>query len=101
MISAKQTEELLKHISSRLSGRDDCKKLNYKVVISEQGIHMEPIVYVYPNRYKRKETDKIDIISFIHNQMSNVKLDELVFGRYEYQLSIDGKNRRWRKTGET
>ena len=101
MINAKKTEDLLKYISSRLSGRDDCKKINYKVTISNTRITMEPLIYVYPNRYNRKETDKIDIVTFVLiYKMPHIMLDDFVTGRYEYQLSADGKNRRWRKLDE-
>ena len=101
MINAKKTENFLKHISSRLSGRDDCKKLNYKVTITATNITMEPLIQVYPNRYRRKEGDKVDIISYVHiYKMPQVALGDLVPGRYEYQLSADKKNRRWRKLDE-
>lgn len=98
MINAKQTENLLKHISSRLAGREDCKKVNYKVTIDASGIHMNPIIQVYPNRHRRKEADKMDVIQYVHQyKMPHIKINEFVFGQYEYQLSADGKNRRWRK----
>lgn len=101
MINAKPTEYLLKCIAQRLAGREDCKKISYCVDINASGIHMNPIVKVFPNRYRRKETDKMDIISFVHQyKMQGVGLDEFVFGSYEYQLSADGKKRRWRKINE-
>jgi hypothetical protein len=41
---------------------------------------------------------KMDIISYVHNiKMPDIKLNELVSGVYEYQLSVDGKNRKWRR----
>ena len=102
MINGKPTEYLLKCIAQRLAGREDCKKVNYQIHIDASGIHMYPTVKVFPNRYRRKETDKMDIVTFVyHYKMQGVKLDELVFGRYEYQLSSDGKKRRWRKLNET
>lgn len=95
---SKQTEYLLKSIAARLSGRDDCKKIPYKITIDAEGVNMFPIVYVYPNRYTRKEADKIDVVSFVHHyKMNNVLLSDFVFGTYEYQLSPDGKRRKWRK----
>lgn len=98
MINAKATEDLLNNISKRLSGREDCKKLNYRVTISDNGIYMEPLILVYRDRYHRKEQDKMSIITYVHDfKMSNIRLDEFVFGSYEYQLSADGKNRRWRR----
>ena len=101
MINAKPTEDLLKSISQRLAGREDCKKIVYQISIDKDGIHMYPIVNVFPNRYNRKEVDKIDVITYVHEyRLPELKLDELVFGRYEYQLSSDGKKRRWRKVDE-
>lgn len=97
--TSKQTEFLLKSIAERLSGRDDCRKVKYVVKINHIGISMDPLVYVYRNRYSRKETDKMDIISFIHQyKMDGALLSGFVFGTYEYQLSVGGKKRRWRKT---
>lgn len=96
--SSKQTEFLLKTISTRLSGREDCKKINYKITIDHNGISMFPIVEVFPNRYMKKETDKLDVISWVHlYKMPSALLSDFVFGTYEYQLSAEGKQRRWRK----
>lgn len=93
-----QTEFLLKAISTRLSGREDCKNVNYRVKINHNGVTMEPLVYVYKNRYSRKETDRLDIISFVHQyRMKGALLSGFVFGTYEYQSTVDGKKRRWRK----
>lgn len=96
--TSKQTEFLLKCIASRLSGREDCKKVPYRVTIDVNGIRMNPLIYVYKNRYSRKEVDKLDIISFIHKyKMNGAKLSGFVFGTYEYSLSTDGKRRKWRR----
>lgn len=96
--TAKQTEFLLKSISDRLSGREDCKRMTYTVHIDHRGVTMEPLVYVYKNRYSRKETDKMDIVSFVHKyKMSGARLDGFVFGTYEYRLTLDGNRRKWRK----
>lgn len=93
-----QTEFLLKAIARRLSGREDCKKLTYRVKIDHNGVRMEPLVFVWPNRYNRRDADKLDIVSFVHKKwMKGAKLSDFVFGTYEYQLSVDGKKRRWRK----
>lgn len=94
----RQTEMLLKAIATRLAGRDDCRKVCYRVIIDHNGVRMNPLTYVYPNRYKRHEEDKIDIISFIHQyKMKGALLSNFVFGTYEYQLSADEKRRRWTK----
>lgn len=94
----RQTEYLLKSISNRLSGRSDCRHVNYIVTIDHNGVRMNPLFYVYKNRYTRKETDKMDVVTFVHKyRMNNALLSDFVFGTYEYQLSADGKRRRWRK----
>lgn len=93
-----QTEQLLKLIASRLAGREDCRGKCYQVIIDHNGVRMNPLIYVYPNRYKRKEIDKIDVVSFVHQyKMNNVLLSQFVFGTYEYSLSYDGGRRKWRK----
>ena len=96
--NGRQTEYLLRCIANRLSGREDCKHLQYKVSININGVSMEPLVYVYKNRYKRQETDKLDIVSFVHDyRMNGAKLSDFVFGTYQYQMSSDGKRRKWIK----
>lgn len=93
-----QTEFLLKSISSRLSGREDCKNVTYRVTIDHCGVKMEPLINVFPNRYNRKESDKLDVVSYIHiYKMHNALLSDFVFGTYEYQFSVDHKQRKWRK----
>lgn len=93
-----QTEFLLKSIASRLSGRGDCQGINYTVIIDHNGVRMNPLIYVFPNRYKRQEADKIDIVSFIHQyKMKGTRLSEFVFGTYEYAVAYDGGRRKWRK----
>lgn len=94
----KQTEFLLKAISTRLSGREDCKKLTYRVTIDHNGVIMEPLVYVYKNRYMRKETDRLDIVSFVHQyKMQGALLSNFVFGTYEYKLVPETNRRKWSK----
>lgn len=94
----KQTEFLLKSISTRLSGREDCRNITYRVTINHNGVTMEPLVYVYKNRYERKETDRLDIVSFVHQyKMKGAMLSNFVFGTYEYQMMPDSNRRKWRK----
>ena len=95
---SKQTEFLLKSISSRLAGRDNCRNVTYRVIIDHNGVRMSPLVYVFPNRYKRRESDKKEIIQFIHeNKMNGSMLSGFVFGTYEYRPSYDNKRRKWVK----
>lgn len=96
----KQTELLLNCISRRLSGREDCRNINYRVTIDHNGVSMDPLIYVYKNRYERKEIDKLDIVSFVHHyKMRNAQLSNFVFGVYEYQSTEESKRRKWRKIG--
>lgn len=96
--SGKQTEFLLKTIAARLSGREDCKKVVYRVTIDHNGVRMFPRIEIFPNRYNRREADKTDVVSWVHLfKMKSALLSDFVFGVYEYQLSAEGKQRRWRK----
>ena len=91
----RQTERLLRLVADRLSGREDCKKVQFKVTIDHNGVSMVPLVYVFPNRYRRCEKDKIDIISYVHRyKLKGVALSDFIFGTYEYQL-VNNKRRRW------
>ena len=93
-----QTEFLLKAISTRLSSRDDCKGKPYTVKIDHNGVSMTPLVYVFPSRYKRKEGDQMDIVSFVHKyKMSSALLSDFVFGTYRYEQIGDSIKRKWRK----
>lgn len=95
-----QTEYLLKSISQRLSGRDDCRNATYTVTIDHSGVKMSPLVYVFPNKYKRKETDRLDIVSFVHQyKMKGAVLSGFVFGTYTYDTAGDSKGRKWRRIG--
>lgn len=92
------TKTLLNHISRRLAGREDCKDVNYTVTIDCHGVHMEPLTFVFPNRYRRHESDKLDIVAFVHNyKMPNAVLSDFAFGVYRYQSSYDGTRRKWVK----
>ena len=92
----KNTEDFLKLIAYRLSGRDDTKHLNYRIKISKKSsVSMEPMVYIFPNRYCRKESDRTDVVSYILSMMMNDW--DFVPGEYVYQSSINNKRRRWVK----
>ena len=96
MINGKPTEDLLFHISQRLSGREDCRNLTYTVIIDDTGVHMTPPVFVYPNRYCKKQADKLDIVSWVHQtHMKSTLLSQFVFGTYQYRKDGESKKRRW------
>lgn len=92
----KYTEDFLKLIAYRLAGREDLKHVEYEVTILESGhVIMNPLVRVFPDRYRRKESDKVDIISFILTFM--VCARDFVPGQYIYKNSTNGKRRKWIK----
>ena len=59
------TKKILQCISSHLSGREDCKGVTYIVEITENSISCKQPIYVYPDRYHRKDIDKEHIIHHI------------------------------------
>lgn len=107
------TKRVLKCISDHLSGRNDCKGVNYSVTIGteyfEELMIFEPVrIMVFPNRYRRHESDKVSVISHViqehfpelykgTNGMFNINADtsKLVKGVYVYESSVDNKRRRW------
>lgn len=107
------TKQVLTTIARHLSGRPDCKDLNYMVAIGTDNvpdcIMFEPArIRVLPNRYKRHESDKVSVLTHVirdHFQdlykgpdgLFNVKADtaKLVKGIYMYESSVDHKRRRW------
>lgn len=99
VINGKLTEYLLRSISDRLAGREDCKGITYTVTIDHLGVTMSPLVYVFPNRYKKQQSDKLDIVSWVHEyKMPNAQLSEFVFGTYQYRQDGESKKRRWIST---
>ena len=121
-----RTQKLLSKVSRRLSGRAECAKvefilsIGYKlkdpgakhpVAISESSyIYFYPDVYVYRDKHHRKDKDLYRITDFIchkyfpeividRDKYGQLKIDtaQLVSGVYKYQLSVDGKRRRWVK----
>lgn len=93
-ISGKYTEDFLKSISNRLSSRNDCKMCEYEVIISKKSVTMTPTIFIYPNKHKRKVSDKINIKDWA---MTGLSLVDLVEGRYKYVLSLNNTKRRWVK----
>lgn len=113
------TENLLKAISERLSGRDDCKKIEYMAMVMPvkqndavyYTICFYPDIMVYPDRYHKKKTDLLPIVQYVaHKHFSDILYKQegalgptcfvensLVTGTYKYKLSADGKRRRWIK----
>lgn len=106
------TKELLNSIANHLSGRKDCKGVNYVVTIHHphSTLTIVPNIQVLPNRYRRCERDKVSVlVHVIQEHMTElfvgfdsqmnlvVESDMLVPGTYVYESSIDGKRRRWNR----
>lgn len=97
------TEKFLKQISEHLSGRDDCRQVEFEVDIKTyvdciQVVSIRPEVSVYPDRKHRRIQDKTSVIDHIlsfHN-------DDYVLenGKYIYRLSVDKKRRKWMKISD-
>lgn len=92
--AVRNTEILLLTISRRLAGREECRGVNYEVTISKGQITMVPEIEIFPNRYSKKESDKVSVLSYVMMLMGS-RTDELVHGTYIYKSSIDRKKRQW------
>lgn len=96
-VQADNTKKLLSEIAKHLSGRDDCKQIEYVVSIKDN-IHMFPLRSVFPSRHHRRASDKQSVIGHIFSEHLNVvDTNCLVRGVYMYELSADKKRRRWIK----
>lgn len=93
------TYDLLHGISTKLSGRHDCRHIEYHVTIFDGHIVMFPIIYVFPDPHHRRDHDKCDVVDYVlHNMHSKFDFSEsndLVDGTYLYQLSTKGNVRKW------
>lgn len=92
------TLTFLKRISTRLSGRDDCKYVEFKVMISQQQISMSPLIYVFPDTHHRSDIDKMSVLTYVAQSLNQQK-QKLTSGTYKYE-QVEGykcKRRRWVK----
>ena len=112
-LNAKLTTKLLRHISGRLASRDDCRKTEYIVHIDLRGetniIYMDQDIYVYPSLQMRTEEFRRTIIEHVlktymhpniyqgqlNDESKYVTIPVFQIGTYKYQLSVDGKRRKW------
>ena len=115
--SSKLTEDFLHCLSSHLSGRPDCRQVEYVVSISDdvdsgQYISMQPPgIQVFPSRYDRQPHSKLPVIEHIlinhfyssvydhRSEDGAITVEGVAFvpGKYCYALSADRKRRRWRR----
>jgi len=131
------TKEFLIALSDRLSGRSDCKGVEYIVAISVSNVDMldkygldtnsvlhgmnlpdkyldnvvifHPYRLVYPNRYERKESNKLNVLELIAKRFDGlfngltddgdlyVNSGYLSPGLYRYTLSVDRRRRKWER----
>lgn len=95
-IKSDNTKTLLKLIANHLSGRHDCRGIEYVLKIDDNGISFKPDIHVFPSRYNRKKSDKCGVlIHILSDHQSEFKSEEFCQGEYRYQISIDNKRRRW------
>ena len=99
------TKQLLTCFSSHLSGREECRRLEYRVTIAEDDIVAWPVVQVFPDRFRRKQADRSSILhhviaehfSWITCPKFSSFSSTLVTGVYVYKLSDSKKRRTWVK----
>lgn len=107
------TVQFLKIVAKRLSGRTDCKQITYTISIlstdeGKQIISVKPQIYVFPNKYARKSSNRNSILSyaaktlnFNYMEVSSGRIvinkEELITGVFEYRLSFDKRYRAWFK----
>lgn len=88
------TLEFLQRMSRRLSGRADCKQLEFEILVDFNRVSMIPPIYVFPDTHHRAEVDKLLVTDYILQQMPKYSLTS---GLYKYQKvhTAFRKRRRW------
>ena len=107
------TKKVLKSISRHLSGREDCKDLEYSVHIfhdnktGDDVVEVSPYISVFPNTFHRKETDKRGVayhVIYTHfpeiyaqssTSVVQIKSNSLVRGSYVYRRYKLTRRRKW------
>lgn len=105
-----RTKDILNLISSHLSGRTDCRGVNYVLTINQDNniIQLEPNILVFPDVHRRKEIDKTSVVKHIlvehvpylfsevdSKGNSLISSEWVIPGTYVYQSSYDNKRRKW------
>lgn len=102
-LETENTQQLLYLISSHLSGRKECRGVEYIVEIHKHGqrsayaLKLTPDIYIYPDRKTRKAGTAESVLQHIFMYHLNVKQVHLAAGTYKYMLSASGKCRKWTK----
>lgn len=107
------TKDVLRSISMHLSGRSDCKGMEFKVDIfrdklsGNDVIEVSPYITVFPNTFNRKEKDRRGIAyhviskhfpEILEDSPSNivqVKHNALTLGTYIYKKYPLMRMRKW------
>lgn len=113
--AGRRTKQFLQSISRHLSGREDCRGLEYKVIIRHEDtsgddiVEVSPYITVFPNTFNRKETDRRsiahhvlihhfpDILQKSNSNIAHVTSGMLVHGEYIYKKYQLTSRRKWRK----
>lgn len=121
-LQSENTKKLLNSISKHLSGRKDCKGVEYKVRICIEDpddpyskyettqIKFTPEIRVLPNARCRADYQKENIVYHVLTRHFNdlfegirpsgncsIYKDAIVPGIYVYRISANGKYRRWER----
>ena len=125
MTNSVRTQKFLRLIAKRLSGREDCRQIQYEIGIgcmisatdvilpkelTEKYIVFKPDVYTYRDNHHRKDIDHFRVTDWIitkyfpelvqgRDEYGQLLVDtsQFVRGVYQYQLSFNGARRRWVK----
>lgn len=107
------TKNVLKCISTHLSSREDCKNIEYTIIIRHDiksnydEIIVSPYITVFPSIHDRKESDRRSVAYhviyyhfselFENAEQSTVHIckDSLIHGEYKYKKYVLTNRRRW------
>lgn len=108
MIKYFRTKRFLQEVAKHISSYTQYSKTEYVCDINSENIWILPDLYVFPNRYSRKESDRQPVVLHVlfHHfsdclQSNPVTEDwscntsKFQQGRYLYKLSSDKKKRKW------
>lgn len=106
----RNTIKFLNHVSTHVSSRSNYHHAEFKVVITEDSISIFPEIFVYKNRFLRKDCNRnrledhivIEHMKFLYCRIDIggnllIKSNYLVPGVYQYTLSATKKSRKWMK----
>lgn len=109
------TKRFLNLIALHLSGRSECKGVEYHCMICDNYVSFKPYVEVFRSKHNRTTADKVSVdrhVLFEHMNellkdsegLGNVVLLEskcMVRGHYVYRCSVGRKRRRWERVIST